>query len=370
MKKNVMIYLALAGCLMLSACSTGSGTIAVAVESSAVESVAADSAEESMGGSEENEENIVRGRVVSISETELVVSEMKTPGAGHSSEKKNENGEIPQRERGTSSEKSEPGAGAESKARKERGGALSDRSAADENAADEPAADADGAEKSEKTENKNERTDNEKKAGGKPGDRGNGPDSDESAGETVTLVLTEQTKLVDSDESTLTISDISEGDFVKIETDGNGTALTITKKDIAGIGIGGTHRSNGRHEGKSDGKHREKFADHSGKRHDEKHSERHSGGHSEEHRGTPDDRHEKESSGRQGMPNGDRNNGRSDGNSDGNGDESKPNAGSDENAKQPGSGSGEGRKNRPERGSESGRSGESAGSGESEAANV
>ncbi|MCC8060857.1 MAG: hypothetical protein LIO81_08490 [Clostridiales bacterium] len=338
MKKNVTIYLALAGCLMLSACSTGSGTTAVAVESSAVESAAADSAEESMGGSEENEENIVRGRVVSISETELVVSEMKAPGAGHSSEKKNENGEIPQRERGTSSEKSGPGAGAESKAGKEHGGAPSDRSAANENAADEPAADADDGEKSEKPENKNERTDNEKKAGGKPGDRGNGPDSDESAGETVTLVLTEQTQLVDSDESTLTISDISEGDFVKIETDGNGTALTITKKDIAETGIGGIHRSNGRHEGKSDGKHREKFADRSGKRHDEKRSERHSGGHSEGHRGTPD--------------------------------ESRPNVGSGENVKQSGSGSGEGRKNRPERGSESGRSGESAGSGESEAANV
>lgn len=186
---SVMMCMMITSAMLLSACggnSSQSTTAAQATEAAA-ESGAQDSQDE------------VMGRVKSVSDTEITVEQ--GPGGVPSG--------APDGQPGQNNDGQQPGGAPDGKGQPPQG-STSDN-------------------KNQPSQGSTSDNQNQPPKGGAPEGNGQPPQ-----GETTTYKITTSTTFTDADGASIQVSDIKEGDFVKITTDSNGTAVQISLADMPG----------------------------------------------------------------------------------------------------------------------------------------
>lgn len=171
-KGGVMMCMMITSAMLLSACSGGN--------SSSKNTTAAQTTEAAAEGGVQDSQNEVMGRVKLVSDTEITVEQGPGGAPGQNSD-----GQQP-------------------------GGA--------------PGQDGDNQQPSGAPDGQNQPP-----QGGVPEGKGQPPQ-----GETTTYKITTSTTFTDADGASIQVSDIKEGDFVKITTDSNGTAVQISLADMPG----------------------------------------------------------------------------------------------------------------------------------------
>lgn len=171
-KGGVMMCMMITSSMLLSACSGGN--------SSSKNTTAAQTTEAAAEGGVQDSQNEVMGRVKLVSDTEITVEQGPGGAPGQNSD-----GQQP-------------------------GGA--------------PGQDGDNQQPSGAPDGQNQPP-----QGGVPEGKGQPPQ-----GKTTTYKITTSTTFTDADGALIQVSDIKDGDFVKITTDGNGTAVQISLADMPG----------------------------------------------------------------------------------------------------------------------------------------
>ena len=171
-KGGVMMCMMITSAMLLSACSGGN--------SSSKNTTAAQTTEAAAEGGVQDSQNEVMGRVKLVSDTEITVEQGPGGAPGQNSD-----GQQP-------------------------GGA--------------PGQDGDNQQPSGAPDGQNQPP-----QGGVPEGKGQPPQ-----GKTTTYKITTSTTFTDADGALIQVSDIKDGDFVKITTDGNGTAVQISLADMPG----------------------------------------------------------------------------------------------------------------------------------------
>ncbi len=171
-KGGVMMCMMITSAMLLSACSGGN--------SSSKNTTAAQTTEAAAEGGVQDSQNEVMGRVKLVSDTEITVEQGPGGAPGQNSD-----GQQP-------------------------GGA--------------PGQDGDNQQPSGAPDGQNQPP-----QGGVPEGKGQPPQ-----GKTTTYKITTSTTFTDADGASIQVSDIKEGDFVKITTDSNGTAVQISLADMPG----------------------------------------------------------------------------------------------------------------------------------------
>ena len=186
---SVMMCMMITSAMLLSACGGNSSqsTTAAQATAAAAESGAQDS------------QNEVMGRVKSVSDTEITVEQ--GPGGVPSG--------APDGQPGQNNDGQQPGGAPDGKGQPPQG-STSDN-------------------KNQPSQGSTSDNQNQPPKGGAPEGNGQPPQ-----GETTTYKITTSTTFTDADGASIQVSDIKEGDFVKITTDSNGTAVQISLADMPG----------------------------------------------------------------------------------------------------------------------------------------
>lgn len=194
---SVMMCMMITSAMLLSACGGNSSQSTTAAQ--ATEAAAESGAQDS--------QNEVMGRVKSVSDTEITVEQ--GPGGVPSG--------APDGQPGQNNDGQQPGGAPDGKGQPPQG-STSDN-------------------KNQPSQGSTSDNQNQPPKGGAPEGNGQPPQ-----GETTTYKITTSTTFTDADGASIQVSDIKEGDFVKITTDSNGTAVQISLADMPG-GPGGGAQS-------------------------------------------------------------------------------------------------------------------------------
>lgn len=186
---NVMMCMMITSAMLLSACGGNSSQSTTAAQ--ATEAAAESGAQDS--------QNEVMGRVKSVSDTEITVEQ--GPGGVPSG--------APDGQPGQNNDGQQPGGAPDGKGQPPQG-STSDN-------------------KNQPSQGSTSDNQNQPPKGGAPEGNGQPPQ-----GETTTYKITTSTTFTDADGASIQVSDIKEGDFVKITTDSNGTAVQISLADMPG----------------------------------------------------------------------------------------------------------------------------------------
>lgn len=186
---SVMMCMMITSAMLLSACGGNSSQSTTAAQ--ATEAAAESGAQDS--------QNEVMGRVKSVSDTEITVEQ--GPGGVPSG--------APDGQPGQNNDGQQPGGAPDGKGQPPQG-STSDN-------------------KNQPSQGSTSDNQNQPPKGGAP--EGNGQPTQ---GETTTYKITTSTTFTDADGASIQVSDIKEGDFVKITTDSNGTAVQISLADMPG----------------------------------------------------------------------------------------------------------------------------------------
>ena len=199
-KGGVMMCMMIASVILLSACGGNSSqsTTAAQTTNAAAESGAQDS------------QNEVMGRVKLVSDTEITVEQ--GPGGAPDGQNQPPQGGAP------------GGQGRQ----QNQGNPPENGSSQGQNQGNPPAKLGDDSSQNQADNGQSAQS------GGVPDGKGQPPQ-----GETTTYKITTSTIFADADGASIQVSDIKEGNFVKITTDGNGTAVQISLADIQGGPQGG-----------------------------------------------------------------------------------------------------------------------------------
>ena len=240
--------------MLLSACGGNSSqsTTAAQTTGAAAESGAQD------------DQNEVMGRVKSVSDTEITV-EQGPGGAPNGAPGQNSDGQQPGGAPGQDGDNQQPGGAPDGKGQPPQGGAPGDQGGQQDqenppekpenddsqgqNNGNPPAKPGDDSSQSKSDNGQNgqpgQNGDSQQPGGAADGKgqppQGGAPDNQNQPpqGETTTYKITTSTTFTDADGASIQISDIKEGDFVKLTTDGNGTAVQISLADMQGGPQGG-----------------------------------------------------------------------------------------------------------------------------------
>lgn len=186
---SVMMCMMITSAMSLSACGGNSSQSTTAAQ--ATEAAAESGAQDS--------QNEVMGRVKSVSDTEITVEQ--GPGGVPSG--------APDGQPGQNNDGQQPGGAPDGKGQPPQG-STSDN-------------------KNQPSQGSTSDNQNQPPKGGAPEGKGQPPQ-----GETTTYKITTSTTFTDADGASIQVSDIKEGDFVKITTDSNGTAVQISLADMPG----------------------------------------------------------------------------------------------------------------------------------------
>lgn len=186
---SVMMCMMITSAMLLSACGENSSQSTTAAQ--ATEAAAESGAQDS--------QNEVMGRVKSVSDTEITVEQ--GPGGVPSG--------APDGQPGQNNDGQQPGGAPDGKGQPPQG-STSDN-------------------KNQPSQGSTSDNQNQPPKGGAPEGNGQPPQ-----GETTTYKITTSTTFTDADGASIQVSDIKEGDFVKITTDSNGTAVQISLADMPG----------------------------------------------------------------------------------------------------------------------------------------
>lgn len=186
---SVMMCMMITSAMLLSACGENSSQSTTAAQ--ATEAAAESGAQDS--------QNEVMGRVKSVSDTEITVEQ--GPGGVPSG--------APDGQPGQNNDGQQPGGAPDGKGQPPQG-STSDN-------------------KNQPSQGSTSDNQNQPPKGGAPEGKGQPPQ-----GETTTYKITTSTTFTDADGASIQVSDIKEGDFVKITTDSNGTAVQISLADMPG----------------------------------------------------------------------------------------------------------------------------------------
>ena len=186
---SVMMCMMITSAMLLSACGGNSSQSTTAAQ--ATEAAAESGAQDS--------QNEVLGRVKSVSDTEITVEQ--GPGGVPSG--------APDGQPGQNNDGQQPGGAPDGKGQPPQG-STSDN-------------------KNQPSQGSTSDNQNQPPKGGAPEGNGQPPQ-----GETTTYKITTSTTFTDADGASIQVSDIKEGDFVKITTDSNGTAVQISLADMPG----------------------------------------------------------------------------------------------------------------------------------------
>ena len=186
---SVMMCMMITSAMLLSACGGNSSQSTTAAQ--ATEAAAESGAQDS--------QNEVMGRVKSVSDTEITVEQ--GPGGVPSG--------APDGQPGQNNDGQQPGGAPDGKGQPPQG-STSDN-------------------KTQPSQGSTSDNQNQPPKGGAPEGNGQPPQ-----GETTTYKITTSTTFTDADGASIQVSDIKEGDFVKITTDSNGTAVQISLADMPG----------------------------------------------------------------------------------------------------------------------------------------
>ena len=186
---SVMMCMMITSAMLLSACGRNSSQSTTAAQ--ATEAAAESGAQDS--------QNEVMGRVKSVSDTEITVEQ--GPGGVPSG--------APDGQPGQNNDGQQPGGAPDGKGQPPQG-STSDN-------------------KNQPSQGSSSDNQNQPPKGGAPEGNGQPPQ-----GETTTYKITTSTTFTDADGASIQVSDIKEGDFVKITTDSNGTAVQISLADMPG----------------------------------------------------------------------------------------------------------------------------------------
>ena len=228
---SVMMCMMITSAMLLSACggnSSNQSTTAAQTTEAAAESGAQDS------------QNEVMGRVKSVSGTEITV-EQGPGGAPNGAPGKNSDGQQPGGAPGQDSNNQQSGGAPDGKGQPPQGGQQDQGNPPEkpenggsqgQNQGNPPAKPGDDSFKGQLDNGQNgqpgQNSDNQQ-SGGAPDSQNQPPQ-----GETTTYKITTSTTFTDADGASIQVSDIKEGDFVKITTDSNGTAVQISLADMPG----------------------------------------------------------------------------------------------------------------------------------------
>lgn len=188
---SVMMCMMITSAMLLSACSGGN--------SSSKNTTAAQTTEAAAEGGVQDSQNEVMGRVKLVSDTEITVEQ--GPGGVPSG--------APDGQPGQNNDGQQPGGAPDGKGQPPQG-STSDN-------------------KNQPSQGSTSDNQNQPPKGGAPEGNGQPPQ-----GETTTYKITTSTTFTDADGASIQVSDIKEGDFVKITTDSNGTAVQISLADMPG----------------------------------------------------------------------------------------------------------------------------------------
>lgn len=186
---SVMMCMMITSAMLLSACGGNSSQSTTAAQ--ATEAAAESGAQDS--------QNEVMGRVKSVSDTEITVEQ--GPGGVPSG--------APDGQPGQNNDGQQPGGAPDGKGQPPQG-STSDN-------------------KNQPSQGSTSDNQNQPPKGGAPEGNGQPPQ-----GKTTTYKITTSTTFTDADGASIQVSDIKESDFVKITTDGNGTAVQISLADMPG----------------------------------------------------------------------------------------------------------------------------------------
>lgn len=186
---SVMMCMMITSAMLLSACGGNSSQSTTAAQ--ATEAAAESGAQDS--------QNEVMGRVKSVSDTEITVEQ--GPGGVPSG--------APDGQPGQNNDGQQPGGAPDGKGQPPQG-STSDN-------------------KNQPSQGSTSDNQNQPPKGGAPEGNGQPPQ-----GETTTYKITTSTTFTDADGASIQVSDIKEGDFDKITTDSNGTAVQISLADMPG----------------------------------------------------------------------------------------------------------------------------------------
>ena len=254
---GVMMCMMITSAMLLSACggnSSSQSTTAAQTTEAAAESGAQDG------------QNEVMGRVKSVSDTEITVEQGPggAPGGAPDGQGQQNQGNPPAKpgddsaqgqsdsgqssQSGQNSDSQQPGGAPDGKGQPPQGGAPGGQGGQQnqgnppekpgnggsqgQNQGNPPAKPGDDSSQGQSDNNQNGQpgqNSDSQQPGGAPDGMGQPPQ-----GETTTYKITTSTTFTDADGASIQVSDIKEGDFVKVTTDGNGTAVQISLADMPG----------------------------------------------------------------------------------------------------------------------------------------
>lgn len=251
---GVIMCMMITSAMLLSACGGNSSqsTTAAQTTEAAAESGAQD------------DQNEVMGRVKSVSDTEITV-EQGPGGASNGAPGQNSDGQQPGGAPGQDGDNQQPGGAPDGKGQPPQGGAPGDQGGQQDQGNPPEKPENDGSQGQNqgnppaKLGDDNSQSQSDNGQNGQPGQNGDSqqpggaadgkgqppqggaPDNQNQPpqGETTTYKITTSTTFTDADGASIQVSDIKEGDFVKITTDGNGTAVQISLADMQGGPQGG-----------------------------------------------------------------------------------------------------------------------------------
>ena len=206
---SVMMCMMITSAMLLSACGENSSQSTTAAQ--ATEAAAESGAQDS--------QNEVMGRVKSVSDTEITVEQGpgEAPGGAPDGQGQSSQGGAPGGQ-GNQQNQGNPPA---------KPGDDSAQSQSDNGQSGQPGGAPGG--KGQPPQGSTSDNQNQPPKGGAPEGNGQPPQ-----GETTTYKITTSTTFTDADGASIQVSDIKEGDFVKITTDSNGTAVQISLADMPG----------------------------------------------------------------------------------------------------------------------------------------
>ena len=207
-KGGVMMCMMITSAMLLSACSGGN--------SSSKNTTAAQTTEAAAEGGVQDSQNEVMGRVKLVSDTEITVEQGPGGAPGQNSD-----GQQPGGAPGQDGDNQQPSGAPDGQNQPPQGGVPEGKG--------QPPQGSTSDNKNQPSQGSTSDNQNQPLKGGAPEGNGQPPQ-----GETTTYKITTSTTFTDADGASIQVSDIKEGDFVKITTDSNGTAVQISLADMPG----------------------------------------------------------------------------------------------------------------------------------------
>lgn len=218
---SVMMCMMITSAMLLSACGGNSSQSTTAAQ--ATEAAAESGAQDS--------QNEVMGRVKSVSDTEITVEQGPggAPGGAPDGQGQSSQGGAPGGQGNQQNQGNPPAKPGDDSAQSQSDNGQSGQPGGAPGGKGQPPQGSTSDNKNQPSQGSTTDNQNQPPKGGAPEGNGQPPQ-----GETTTYKITTSTTFTDADGASIQVSDIKEGDFVKITTDSNGTAVQISLADMPG----------------------------------------------------------------------------------------------------------------------------------------